>query len=84
MVIWDSAPLLAADDAANLCSKMNAVLFVARARYSSTHMIASALDILAKRGAPVFGLVLNAVEPDEPGYYNRYRYKEYYATEVGT
>jgi capsular exopolysaccharide synthesis family protein len=82
LVIWDSPPLLAADDAANLCARMDAVIYVSRARYSSIHSIASALDILSERGAPIFGLILNAVEPDQPGYYDRYRYKEYYATEA--
>lgn len=80
MVLWDSAPLLAADDASNLCSKVGGVLFVARTRYSSIHSVRSALEELSQRNAKIFGIVLNAVSPDQPGYYDKYRYKEYYAT----
>jgi len=80
MVIWDTAPLLAVNDAANLCSKIDAVLFVARVRHSKINSVMAALDDLAQRNAKIFGIVLNAVEPNQPGYYDKYRYKEYYAT----
>jgi len=79
-VIWDTAPLLAVNDAANLCSKMDGVLFVARVRYSTIDSVTSALEDLSQRNAKIFGIVLNAVEPNQPGYYDKYRYKEYYAT----
>jgi tyrosine-protein kinase Etk/Wzc len=78
IVLWDSAPLLAAHDAANLCSKINAVLFVARVRHSSINSVRTALDDLAQRNAAIFGVVLNGVQPNQPGYYNKYRYKDYY------
>jgi len=80
MVIWDTAPLLAVNDAANLCSKIDAVLFVARVRHSTINSVTAALDDLSQRNAKIFGIVLNAVEPNQPGYYDKYRYKEYYAT----
>jgi len=80
MIIWDTAPLLAVNDAANLCSKMDGVLFVARVRYSTLNSVTSALDDLSQRNAKIFGIVLNAVEPSQPGYYDKYRYKEYYGT----
>lgn len=80
IVLWDSAPLLAADDTANLCSRVEGVIFVVRVNYSSVHSVNAAVDILSQRNAKIFGLVLNAVEPNQPGYYDRYRYKQYYAT----
>ena len=80
MVLWDSAPVLATDDASSLCSKVGGVVFVSRVQYSSLHSVRSALDELSQRGAKIFGIVLNAVQPDQPGYYDRYRYKEYYST----
>ena len=80
LIIWDTAPLLAVNDAANLCAKMDGVLFVARVRHSTINSVTSALDELTHRGAKVFGIVLNAVEPNQPGYYDKYRYHEYYAT----
>jgi succinoglycan biosynthesis transport protein ExoP len=82
MVLWDSAPVLAADDAANLCSRVDGVLFVARIRHSSIHSVRVALEDLSQRNARIFGVVLNAVEPNQPGYYDRYRYKEDYAPSV--
>jgi len=82
LVIWDTAPLLAVNDAANLCAKMDGVLFVARVRYSTINSVTSALDDLSQRNAKIFGIVLNGVEPNQPGYYNKYRYKEYYAAPV--
>jgi len=82
MVLCDSAPLLAADDAANLCSRIDGVLFVIRVNQSSIHSVSSAVDILTQRNAKIFGLILNGVEPSQPGYYDRYRYKEYYATQA--
>jgi capsular exopolysaccharide synthesis family protein len=77
MVVWDSAPILAADDASNLCARVDAVLFVVRLRVSSIHSVISALEELSQREAHIAGLVANAVKPDQPGYYNRYRYKDY-------
>jgi tyrosine-protein kinase Etk/Wzc len=77
MVIWDSAPILAADDASNLCGRVDAVLFVVRIRVSSVQNVLAALEELSQREAHIAGIVVNAVKPDQPGYYNRYRYKDY-------
>ena len=77
MVLWDTAPLFAAHDAANLCSRVDGVLFLARVRHSSVNLVRSALDELTRRNANVFGVVLNAVKQSESGYYHKYRYKEY-------
>ena len=77
MVLWDTAPLFAAHDAANLCSRVDGVLFMARVRHSSVNLVRSALDELTRRNANIFGVVLNAVKQSESGYYHKYRYKEY-------
>jgi len=82
MVLWDTAPLLAVHDAANLCSKVDSILFVAQARRSSLSAVRSALEDLFRRNAKVLGFVLNKVEHGQPGYSAKYRYKEYYATTV--
>jgi capsular exopolysaccharide synthesis family protein len=79
MVLWDSAPLLAADDAANLCSKVDGMLFVARVGTSSINSVRSCLEEFSQRNAKIIGIVLNAVKPHQPGYYDKYRYKEYYS-----
>jgi capsular exopolysaccharide synthesis family protein len=80
IVLWDSAPLLASNDAANLCSKVDGILFVARVRRSTVRTVRSALEDLSQRNAKILGFVLNAVEYQKPGYSGKYRYKEYYET----
>jgi len=82
IVLWDSAPLLAVDDTANLCSRVDGAIFLVRINHTSIRTMISAVDILAQRNTKVFGLVINAVEPNQPTHYARYRYKEYYATEA--
>lgn len=83
MVLWDTAPLFAAHDAANLCSRVDGILFLARVRHSSLNLVRSALDELSQRNGKIFGVVLNAVKPGQPGYYQKYRYSEYSETTVG-
>jgi capsular exopolysaccharide synthesis family protein len=80
MVIWDTAPLFAAHDAANLAPRVEGVLFMARVRHSSTNLVQAALNDLVRRHARIVGIVLNAVKPGTPGYQYKYRYKEYSAT----
>ncbi|HEX4139103.1 MAG TPA: polysaccharide biosynthesis tyrosine autokinase [Candidatus Methylacidiphilales bacterium] len=77
MVLWDTAPLFAAHDAADLCSRVEGILFMARVRHSSVGLVRSALGDLVHRNAKVVGIVLNAVKSGQPGYYSKYRYKEY-------
>jgi polysaccharide biosynthesis transport protein len=80
MVLWDTAPLFAAHDAADLCSRVEGILFMARVRHSSVNLVKSALGDLVHRNAKIVGLVLNAVKSGQPGYYSKYRYKEYSST----
>jgi len=76
-VIFDTAPVLAADDTGNLAPKMNAVLFVVRADYSSARNAREALDQLRQRKATILGLVFNrSIATRTGGYY--YRYNNYY------
>ena len=77
MVLWDTAPLFAAHDAADLCSRVEGILFMARVRHSSMNLVKSALSDLVSRNAKIVGVVLNAVKSGQPGYYSKYRYKEY-------
>lgn len=77
MVLWDTAPLFAAHDAANLCSRVDGVIFLARVRHSSVNLVRASLDELSRRNAKIFGVVLNAVKAGDSGYYRKYRYKEY-------
>ena len=77
MVLWDTAPLFAAHDAANLSSRVEGILFMARVRHSSVNLVRAALSDLVQRNARIVGIVLNAVKTGSPGHYQKYRYKEY-------
>lgn len=74
-VIVDTPPVLAADDASTLATKMDGVLFVVRGSYTSARMASGALDLLRQRQARVLGLVFNRAvsSPYEHHYYQRYR-----------
>ncbi|MBS0659475.1 MAG: polysaccharide biosynthesis tyrosine autokinase [Verrucomicrobia bacterium] len=76
-IIFDTAPVLAADDTASLAPKMDAVLFVVRLAHTSAKMSRNSLEILYKRQANVPGLILNAVDTSSPEFVY-YRYPEYY------
>jgi capsular exopolysaccharide synthesis family protein len=78
-IVVDSAPLLATDDTSSLSPKVDGVLFVARARFSSVRAMRTALDLLAQRQVNLLGIIFNSVDPNLPGYYDYYRYKQYYA-----
>jgi capsular exopolysaccharide synthesis family protein len=76
-IIFDSAPVLATDDTANLAPKINAVLFVVRADYTSARNAREALQQLRQRQATILGLVFNrSIATYSGGYY--YRYNKYY------
>jgi succinoglycan biosynthesis transport protein ExoP len=77
MVLWDTPPLFAANDASNICSKVDGILFMARVRHSSVNLVRDALDDLVRKNAKIFGVVLNAVKPGGHAYRNKYRYREY-------
>jgi Mrp family chromosome partitioning ATPase len=76
-VIFDSAPVLAADDTVNFAPKISAVLFVVRADYTSARNARAALQQLRQRKATILGLVFNrSIGTYSGGRY--YRYKSYY------
>lgn len=76
-IIIDSAPVLAADDCANLAPKVDGVLFVVRADYTSARLARNALTQLYQRQAKILGLVFNAVDVRGREYYY-YKYSNYY------
>jgi succinoglycan biosynthesis transport protein ExoP len=76
-VIFDSSPILAADDVASLAPKIDACIFIVRIGHSATRASAKALELLRDRQANVIGLVCNDVPQHQQGYY-QYKYPEYY------
>jgi Mrp family chromosome partitioning ATPase len=77
-VIFDSIPVFASDDATTVAPKMDGVLFVVRAGFTSAAAVRQALDQLYQRQAKVLGLVLNRANTHDHAY-PYYKYSEYYA-----
>jgi polysaccharide biosynthesis transport protein len=77
-ILFDSAPVLAADDTASLAPKVDGTLFVIRAAYTSARLARNALDLLYQRQVNVMGIVFNSVETRSREYYY-FKYPEYYS-----
>ncbi len=79
-VLIDTAPVMAADDVTSLAPRVDGVIFVVRAEYTSARVARTALNMLYQRNARVLGLVFNSVRASAGDYYNYYRYRDYYST----
>ncbi|MEI9962789.1 MAG: polysaccharide biosynthesis tyrosine autokinase [Limisphaerales bacterium] len=80
-VLIDTAPVMAADDVTSLAPRVDGVIFVVRAEFTSARVARTSLDMLYQRKARVLGLVFNSVRPSTGNYY--YRYQDYYSTPPG-
>ena len=78
-VIFDSAPVMAADDVTTLAPRVEGVLFVIRAAGTSARVAHAALELLYQREVDVLGLIFNAVDVRGAEYYY-YKYKDYYSS----
>ena len=78
-VLFDTPPVMAADDVSNLAPYVDGVIMVIRAGCTSGRVARAAMDLLYLRKMNIIGLVLNAVRVNAGDYYY-YKYKEYYAT----
>ena len=86
-IIVDSAPVLVADDTTSLAPKADAVIFVVRFSYSSSHACHEGLNALVERGANLIGVVCNGVDIEAQNrFYSHYynKYTEYYSGAAGT
>jgi polysaccharide biosynthesis transport protein len=81
-LIFDTAPVMAADDVTSLAPHVEGVLFVIRAHYTSGRVARAALDLLYQREVNVLGLIFNGVQTHAGEYYY-YRYKDYYGKRDG-
>lgn len=77
-VLFDTAPIMAADDVSNLAPHVDGVIMVIRANYTSGRVARAAMDLLYQRKTNLLGVVFNAVRTHASDYYY-YRYKDYYA-----
>ncbi|MGA8939307.1 MAG: polysaccharide biosynthesis tyrosine autokinase [Acidobacteriaceae bacterium] len=76
-IIMDSPPLLSVTDSVVLARDADAVVMIVRHGKSSKHAMRRARDLLIRSGAPVTGIVLNAVDLNSPEYYAYYGYYGY-------
>ena len=75
--IFDTAPVMAADDVLSLAPNMDGLILVIRAGFTPTRIAHAALNLLLLRKVNVLGIVFNAVPPKTSDFYY-YRFKEYY------
>jgi succinoglycan biosynthesis transport protein ExoP len=76
-VVIDSPPILSVTDGVILSRQADAVVLVVRHGKSSKHVVRRARDLLLRSGAPITGIVLNAVDLNSPEYYGYYGYTGY-------
>ena len=77
-VLIDTAPVMAADDVTSLAPRVDGVIFVIRAEYTSSRVAHAALNMLYQRKAKVLGLVFNSVHVSTGDYYYYHRYQDYH------
>lgn len=85
-IVMDSPPILSVTDGVILARLSDAVALVVRHAKSSKHVVRRARDLLIRAGAPITGIVLNAVDlksPEYYGYYGNYDYSYFSADGTG-
>ena len=78
-IIFDSPPVMAADDVLSLAPKIDGTIFVIRFSTSSARRSRTAINLLVQRQANLLGIVCNDVRlaESEYGYGNYYQYSAY-------
>ncbi len=76
--IFDTAPVMVADDVLSLAPNVDGLMMVIRAGFTSARVAHVALDMLQQRRVNVLGIVFNAVHPKASNY-NYAQFMEYYA-----
>jgi capsular exopolysaccharide synthesis family protein len=76
-VIFDSAPVLVADDTASFAPKLDSVLFVVRMSSTMARLSGKALDLLYERQVNIGGVILNRSNSNLKEY-TYYNYASYY------
>jgi capsular exopolysaccharide synthesis family protein len=80
LTIFNTAPILAADDTPTLAPNFDGALMVIRAQFTSARLSKNALNMLYQRQVNVLGLILNCIDTEMPDYYY-YQYPKYYAAQ---
>ena len=80
-VIFDSAPVLVADDTASFAPKLDSVIFVVRMSSTMARLSGKALDLLYERQVNIGGVILNRSSSNLKEY-TYYNYASYYYAPV--
>jgi len=86
MLIFDSPPVIAVTDAKVISPLMDGIVLVAKAGHTHKAVLNQANRSLQEVNAPLWGIILNDLDPEhrEYGYYYRYYYRYgYYYGEDG-
>ena len=83
-IVIDSPPILSVTDGVILSRMVDVVVLVVRHGKSSKHIVRRARDLLIRSGAPLAGIVLNAVDLNSPEYYGYYGYSGYSYSSLDT
>jgi capsular exopolysaccharide synthesis family protein len=78
-IIIDSPPVLSVTDGVILARSMDAVVLVARHGKATKSVLRRARDLLVRAGAPITGIVLNAVDFNSPEYQGYYGQSDYHS-----
>jgi capsular exopolysaccharide synthesis family protein len=77
-IIFDSSPVLVADDTTSFAPKIDATILVIRFAFSSARRSREAIELLKKRQVNLIGVICNGVNQSMQDYYYN-KYPEYYA-----
>ncbi len=83
-IVIDSAPVLSVTDCVILARKSHALALVVRQGKVSRNVVRRARDLLVRSGAPITGVVLNAVDLNSPEYHGYYGYSSYSYSNIDT
>lgn len=81
-VLFDCPPLTAIDDTFALVGSADGILFIVRSGQTSMRFAKTAIAALRQHSAPLLGFVLNGIKPDNPYYYYKNYYHDYYAAKT--
>jgi len=81
-IIFDTPPVLAADDTPTLAPRIDGCLMVMRSAHTSSRMTQNSLDLLYQRQVNILGLVFNCIDTQLPDYYHYQYYKSYYTQTI--
>lgn len=81
-IIFDTPPVLAADDTPTLAPRIDGCIMVMRSAHTSSRMTQNSMDLLYQRQVNILGLVFNCIDTHLPDYYHYQYYKSYYTQTI--